>query len=654
MKRWGFIFLLTLFVTNIVGAEVEQEIIPAIKLEESAVIDGLLNEEVWKKAFHNVRVYIDEQLLGPEPFLDEPTETYIYYNNEALFLGFKCYDKDIIVQHTQKKNTMDIIRGADDCVGFALVVDTERHYDMGAHYQYALNAAGAYWFRPAVGRASKVELTGEVEGATQIFAAEGYWTAEVKLYWKAVDYPKSKEPIDLLLKPGRQHKMSDRTARLAHYPKTFSGSDTRLNFCRFKGFIPPPKGVEVKVLPNVLAGWDENKFEKNLGLDLRVRPTSQTNFFATLNPDFRNVEQYIGRIDPIYGAQFLGDNRPFFQEGSQVLMLPWNFYPRRIEDIDLGLSGFGKVANISFATLSTFYRGGDHNLITRSYVDLGQHHFGGAYLGHRKTKNSIFFTDYRTAWKWGEFKADIAQTLVGSEDTGRKYWSGITLKKQGLSTDLQITAIDKGFQDDLGFQFFKGTWGPTLKVIKDGAWKEGKYSYEWWTEAVAQNKYGGAIFRRTLDTQLWYLKGRHGYFIEITGGRYEENKDILLYLMRWYNYGNYEKYFRLTYTVGQRAGKNLNQLSPSFAYQLGKLRTKVTSQFLWYDGFQKQLITNGNYELTKTLGLGSRLVWNKDGVNIYFALYRTGFKGAEFFIILGDPNAKKFQKRVVGKVVYCF
>ena len=46
--------------------------------------------------------------------------------------------------------------------------------------------------------------------------------------------------------------------------------------------------------------------------------------------------------------------------------------------------------------------------------------------------------------------------------------------------------------------------------------------------------------------------------------------------------------------------------------------------------------------------------WQKTKGNVYFALRRSGYAGTDIYLILGDPNAEKFQHRLVGKIVRAF
>lgn len=664
MKWTGFILFILFFPALVVYAEEIQEVIPAIKIEESAIIDGDISDPVWQKAFHDPgRVYIDGEMLK-EVFTKEPIESWVYYNNEGIFMAFKCIDEDIIVEYRQDKNTPDLGRGADDVVGFNFIVNPDLHYDANSQYWYMINPASTYYFRPAVGRALKKEFEGEVLGKAKVYP--GYWTAEVLLKWTAVDYPNPKKdptnpqkilPQNMLLLLQRRYKKAGMSALLAHHPRTFltAGTDTRLHFCRFEGVIPPQKGVEIKIAPSLYAGWSEQeKWEKQAGLDFRLRPTNEKNIFLTLYPDFRNTEQYVGRIDPTYGPRLLQDTRFFFQEGNQILKLPWNFYSRKIEDIDLGLSGYGKMWDTSFVVLGTMYRGGDHNLILRNYKDWGQFHWGGAYLGHRKTGNHVIWTDFSQNSKHFEFMADVGQSMLENKEAGRKYWAMGKYKTQGLSSGVQFIAIDEKYADDLGFHPFKGIYGPTWDTLIQKSWDEGRLSYQFYTQWLAQNKYDGSIHRRTGDLSFWHTRGENGYYVSVWGGRYEENEDLWGYLMYYRNFSNRQKYLRTSYTIARRAGEPLNQIDASGAYRYKNLTTSLSGQLLWYEEFKHQLIVSANYELTKALGLGTRLVYNQDGTNIYFAFSRTGMRGAEVFVIIGDPHANKFQKRVIGKVVMAF
>ena len=61
---------------------------------------------------------------------------------------------------------------------------------------------------------------------------------------------------------------------------------------------------------------------------------------------------------------------------------------------------------------------------------------------------------------------------------------------------------------------------------------------------------------------------------------------------------------------------------------------------------------------TESVGVGGRVILRRnetqddDAWNWYVSLRRSGAKGVETFLILGDPNASEFTPRIEGKVLW--
>lgn len=687
----------------VMAAEVEQEgiaqeKIPAIRLEESAVIDGVLDDDVWKRAFYDKRVYRDQTSGETEPFQDEPTETWVYYNDEGLFIAFRCFDKDIICQDLPAKSNRDVGRGANETVGFAFSPDLNGHKDEKAQYQYSMTPTGAYHWKPAVGRATKKELFGEPKGVATVHKEEGYWEGEMVLRWKSVNYPLSDEPYDMLLCLQRRHVMPDTGARLAFYPETYTKTDTRLHFNRFTGFVAPPWKAQKTIVPNFHFGWnEEGGVEQQFGIDGSWRPTPESNFTGTYNPYFGDDAWATQRIDPSYDPRIVGDPRIFFQEGSALLPTPWNFYSPNIREFILGGSAFGNYKGISFASLATVNGGEDQKLALRGFKDWSGHHLGGAYFSDRSSHNHVLWGDYGTKWNWGknveskvngtktaeskntdggtkdstdtggkftsEFLADVGQSFVGGEDTGRKWWCMGSLRTQDQEMQLQLTTIDPNYRNDLGFPLQTGIYGSQLMYVKQKIWSEGKMFYELRTTVDVKNHYGGAIHRRTIDSYLWHnRKAINAFYFGVEGGQYDENRDLLFSLMYWRNYKDRQNYFRSVYTVGRRAGETLNQFDISFAFPCERLHPDFSAQFLLYDDpnnpdddkFKKQVVVSADYDVTDNFGFGGRLVVNNKGKSGYLEMHRSGVKGTEFSVFFGNPNSQQFEKRISVNLVGAF
>jgi hypothetical protein len=50
--------------------------------------------------------------------------------------------------------------------------------------------------------------------------------------------------------------------------------------------------------------------------------------------------------------------------------------------------------------------------------------------------------------------------------------------------------------------------------------------------------------------------------------------------------------------------------------------------------------------------LSTRFVRRQNDYNIYFSYRKSGGRGAEYYVILGDPNAQSFRTSLVLKAVF--
>ena len=111
--------------------------------------------------------------------------------------------------------------------------------------------------------------------------------------------------------------------------------------------------------------------------------------------------------------------------------------------------------------------------------------------------------------------------------------------------------------------------------------------------------------------------------------------------------------WRANYTWGQIEGADYRSFAIGSAYRpTNKFQLTLTSQFVKFNGDQKQLILGGNYDLGNDRAISGRVVQSNSNLNAYVALQRSGGAGIEYFLILGDPNALKFRRSLILKVTY--
>jgi hypothetical protein len=104
---------------------------------------------------------------------------------------------------------------------------------------------------------------------------------------------------------------------------------------------------------------------------------------------------------------------------------------------------------------------------------------------------------------------------------------------------------------------------------------------------------------------------------------------------------------------GRRAGAPITFITPSVTWRFGeKLTVGVASALLFHTEDEQQHIVTFNYDFSPERGISGRLVAQTGGTNAYFAYRRSGYGGVETFFILGDPNATRFKRRIMTKVIW--
>jgi hypothetical protein len=74
-------------------------------------------------------------------------------------------------------------------------------------------------------------------------------------------------------------------------------------------------------------------------------------------------------------------------------------------------------------------------------------------------------------------------------------------------------------------------------------------------------------------------------------------------------------------------------------------------QFVEHFSETDQTVLTFNWELDKYRSFGGRVVGEDDKWNWFASYSMRGNLGAEYFLIIGDPNAESFQKTVILKAV---
>ena len=628
-----------------------QKDLPALKVEQPPTIDGVLDDACWQDA---------PQAAG---FTDERTEKpaknqsigRLVYTDNAIYVGLHLYDDmpDKIVARQTKDQTR--IRG-EDSVSFSL--DPFHTHQFSDRNFFIVNPLGTKYAHLATGRAEKSEWIGLWKAAAQI--VDDGWIVEMEIPWQMLDYPDTKEPIWMGINIDR---LQQRTGEKSWWCN-LGVNEFRENDGHWIDVLPPPRKRELKLLPYLIGGINETETDKReytarAGADLRYEITPQLRLIGTANPDFENIEQAVEGIDFSYGERYVPDRRPFFSEGGNVYRLGQLFHSRRIMDMDGGLKIFGKIGkNTSVGTLGTYHRNNQNIILQASQPLTATSNVSAAFLSHHQREAEVNNVGYLSG-DVRHGKLSVGSTLVqtwADESDGRRGFVSVGYNGSLFQPYLSAFFVDPDFVNRLGYHPFTGYRGIGLGSFIRNEWREGLIrSARLSVEGQASNTYEGEVFRRDLSiSSLILTHSDYALAAGWRGGQFEEFNDSVFSIGLRARASDRFNNIGITYNWGEQAGERIHRISGDLNLRAYRFTAGFSSRVQWHFERRYQQILTLTYDFNPALSLGSRLIWQVEGVNIYFALRRSGYAGTDFFVILGDPNALEFKQRLVAKVIRAF
>ncbi|MDE0010949.1 MAG: DUF5916 domain-containing protein [Candidatus Poribacteria bacterium] len=632
--------------------------LPAVKTEQPPTIDGILNDACWQDA---------PQATG---FTDERTEKSaknqsvgrLVYTDEAIYVGLYLYDDmpDKIVARQVKDQTR--ISG-EDWVSFSL--DPFHTHQFSDRNFFIVNPLGTKFAHLATGRAEKSEWIGLWKTAAQI--VEDGWIVEMEIPWQMLDYPDTTQPVRMGINVDR---FQQRTGERSWWCN-LGVQEFRENDGHWINVLPPPRERDLKLLPYLIGGISEtessvratsesrSEYTARAGADLRYEVTPQLRLIGTANPDFDNIEQAVEGIDFSYGERYVEDRRPFFSEGGNVYNLGNLFHSRRIMDMDRGLKLFGKLGkNTSVGTLGTYHRNNQNFILRASQSLTATSNISTAFLLHHHRDSEVNNVVH--------FSGDVRHSKLSAASTLTQSWAGTSDGRTGgvnLNYDgplfqslVAMFFSDPDFVNNLGYHPFTGNRGGALQGIIKNEWREGFLrSIFVGANVIASNTYEGEVFQQDFSVFSDFLThSDYGLSVGWYGGRFQEFTDSVFNIRLKARASDRFNNVSVGYNWGEQADQRIHRISGNLNLRTHGFTAGFSSSIQWHFERRYQQILTLAYDFSPALSLGSRLIWQVEGVNIYFALRRSGYAGTDFFIILGDPNASEFKQRLVAKVLRAF
>ena len=373
--------VLALLLTGAAANATGQPVVTPIRVEEPPVIDGLLDDETWRGAARLSTFVQTTPVEGAAA--SEPTEVYIAYDGENLYVGVRARYADTGLMRANRADRDQIAEDDTVSLFFDPFRDRQRAYQFtvngfGVQGDAILNSTGLRnrTQRRAIGARgggpSGAPPSGIPEGDISwdaLFVSAGTpsddgWTAEMAIPFKSLRYPAVDE--------GESHRWGFQVSRTVKgKDETVVWSPLSRNIAQFLAQMGVLEGLadlstsrNLEILPTVTAlrtgslnaagAFIENNVAE-AGLNLKYGISSDLTADFTINPDFSQIESDLPQIDvnqrfPLFYPEL----RPFFLEGQEIFNVFAPITPihtRTIIDPRYGGKVSGKVGRSSLGLL---------------------------------------------------------------------------------------------------------------------------------------------------------------------------------------------------------------------------------------------------------------------------------------------------------------
>ena len=307
------------------------------KIQATVHIDGKLDEPVWSRLTPITDFTQTDPDLGASA--SEKTEAFIFYDDEKIYFGFRCYDSQP-EKMIHRYGGHDAFTNSDSVNIF---IDT--FHDRRTGYFFSLNS-----------RNSQYDATARESGQGGGFGA--YYDATWDGIWESATSVESwgwSAEIAIPFKSIRVHRASTQIWGLNLGRDLIRNNERSwwVPVSRYDGTARPSKAGDLTGLENIKVGRNlelipfvSTRYRKaewmpqhsgatgNGGLDVRYGVTQNLTLSFTANPDFADTEadEFTSQVSRY--EIFFPEKRKFFTEGANYFATPLGiFFTRRVGSV---------------------------------------------------------------------------------------------------------------------------------------------------------------------------------------------------------------------------------------------------------------------------------------------------------------------------------
>ena len=317
---------------QITGVNKKDFRIHVAQVKEKMVIDGLLNEEVWKTAEKTSPFY---RILPIDTgFAKAQTRVMVGYDQSNLYFAIICFDP------TPGKRPVESLRrdfSFPKNDNFLIFMDT--YNDQTNGFSFGISAAGAQW-DGLQANGGFVSLDWDCKWKSAVKNYPDRWVAEFSIPFRSIRYEENAREWGINF--SRLDLKTNEKSSWAPVPRQFQSANLAYTGALVWDKPPPGAGVRYSLIPYIsgkairdVEAGESAKTGMNAGMDAKITLTTSMNLDLTINPDYSQVEvdRQVTNLDRY--ELFFPEKRQFFLENSDLFaslgtdrMRP--FFSRRI------------------------------------------------------------------------------------------------------------------------------------------------------------------------------------------------------------------------------------------------------------------------------------------------------------------------------------
>jgi len=283
----------------------------ASKIEKHPKIDGKLNDECWNDGFWSGDFV--QQIPKQGKRATQNTLVKIVYDNNNIYVGFKCFDKGEIRSILSRR---DVDVSAGDIVGIAFDSYNDKH----TAYEFNLTAAGQKIDMVHLG-ANNLDYNWDAVWDGKTHVSDTIWTAEMQIPFSQLRFsPGEKQVWGVHI-----WRWIDRNNENDQWKLIPVDAPAMVYlFGDLKGINGIKPKTNYEFLPYVNSSYSTNQYlhsptKYGVGLNGKVGLNSGLTLDYAINPDFGQVESDPAVLNLTSYEVFNEEKRPFFLEGNTVL-----------------------------------------------------------------------------------------------------------------------------------------------------------------------------------------------------------------------------------------------------------------------------------------------------------------------------------------------